>query len=72
MPSVPFTNTVKFPPKGYNDFGDAHLDDYDLNSWLDKNIDKNAQIKYILEFVKNNPSSFTKKDIKTALFISDA
>ena len=64
--------TVKFPPKGYNDFGDAHLDDYDLNSWLDKNIDKNAQIKYILEFVKNNPSSFTKKDIKTALFISDA
>lgn len=56
--------TVKFPPKGYNDFGDAHLDDYDLNSWLDKNIDKNAQIKYILEFVKNNPSSFTKKILK--------
>tara|TARA_Y100001937_G_scaffold122441_1_gene183198 strand:- start:1825 stop:2715 length:891 start_codon:yes stop_codon:yes gene_type:complete len=64
--------TVKFPPKGYNDFGDAHLDGYDLNSWLDKNIDKDAQTKYILEFVKNNPSSFTKKDIKTALFISDA
>ena len=64
--------TVKFPPKGYNDFGDAHLDNYNLNSWLDKDIDKDAQIKYILEFVKNNPSSFTKKDIKTALFISDA
>jgi len=64
--------TVKFPPKTYNDFGDAHLDEYDLNTWLEKDIDRDAQVKYILDFVQNNPSSFTKKEIKTALFISDA
>jgi|TARA_R100000458_G_C8274521_1_gene249483 hypothetical protein len=64
--------TVKFPPKLYNDFGDAHLEGYDLNSWLSKDIDKAAQIKYILDFAKNNPSCFTKKEIKTALILSDA
>ena len=64
--------TVKFPPKPYNDFGDAHLDGYDFSNWLSKDIDKAAQIKYILDFVQNNPSYFTKKEIKTALILSDA
>ena len=64
--------TVKFPPKPYNDFGDAHFEEYDLTTWLGKDIDKAAQINYILEFVRNNPSCFTKKEIKTALILSDA
>ena len=64
--------TVKFPPTPYNDFGDAHLDGYNLNDWLARDIDKAAQFDYILEFVKNNPSCFTKKEIQTALILSDA
>ena len=63
--------TVKFPPTPYNDFGDAHLDGYNLNDWLARDIDKAAQFDYILEFVKNNPSCFTKKEIQTALILSD-
>ena len=64
--------TVKFPPTPYNDFGDAHLDGYNLNDWLARDIDKAAQFDYILEFVKNNPSCFTKKEIQPALILSDA
>ena len=63
---------VKFPPKPYNDFGDAHEGGYNLDNWLTKDIDKEAQLKYILDFVKNNSSNFTKKEIKTALILSDA
>ena len=65
--------SVKFPPKSYNDFGDAHLDNCDIKKyWLEKSIDQKAQVKFICDFVKNNPSSFTKKEIKTALLLSDA
>lgn len=64
--------TVKPPPKPYNDFGDAHVGGYDLNNWLTKDIDKSAQLNYIVDFVKNNPSNFTKKEIKTTLILSDA
>ena len=63
--------TVKFPPKPYNDFGDAHASDCDFTNWLTKDIDKEAQLSYILDFVKNNSSNFTKKEIKTALILSD-
>ena len=63
--------TVKFPPKPYNDFGDAHLGACDLSEWLRKDIDKASQLTYILDFVQNNPSHFTKKEIKTALILSD-
>ena len=64
--------TVKPPPKPYNDFGDAHVGGYDLNNWLTKDIDKSAQLNYIVDFVKNNSSNFTKKEIKTTLILSDA
>ena len=63
--------TVKFPLKPYNDFGDAHLDGADLTNWLGKDIDKVAQLNYILDFIRNNPSYFTKKEIETALILSD-
>lgn len=64
--------TVKFPPKPYNDFGEAHTSDCDFTNWLTKDIDKEAQLNYILDFIKNNSSNFTKKEIKTALILSDA
>ena len=64
---------VKFPPKPYNDFGDAHLDGYDFKkNWLEKEHNQAKQIDYICNFVKNNTSRFTKKEIKTALMLSDA
>jgi hypothetical protein len=64
---------IKFPPKPYNDYGDAHLDGYDLNkNWVDKEYDQAKQLEYICDFIKNNTSRFTKKEIKTALMFSDA
>jgi len=63
--------SVKFPPKPYNDFGDAHLAGYKFNDWLDKKINQKDQLNYICEFVKNNPSCFTKKEMKTSLVISN-
>jgi len=62
---------VKSPPKPYNDFGDAHEGGYDFNNWLARDIDKEIQLNYILDFIKNNSANFTKKEIKTALILSD-
>jgi hypothetical protein len=63
---------VKFPPKPYNDFGDAHLDEYDFNkNWSTKEYDQAKQLEYICDFIKNNTSCFTKKEIKSALIFSD-
>jgi len=63
---------VKFPPKPYNDFGDAHLDGYDFNkNWADNKYDQARQLEYICDFIKNNTSCFTKKEIKTSAMFSD-
>lgn len=64
--------SVKFPPKPYNDFGDAHLNDCDIKKdWLNKPVDQDAQLKYVCNFVKNNSSSFTKKEFKIASLLSN-
>ena len=63
--------SVKFPPKPYNDFGDAHLAEYDFKKWIDKKINQAEQFKYISKFIKDNRSCFTKKEIKTSLVISN-
>jgi|TARA_R110002124_G_scaffold226023_2_gene391203 hypothetical protein len=64
--------SVKFPPKPYNDFGDAHLDNCDIKRyWLEKPVDQDAQLKYICNFVKNSPSCFTKKELKTTSLLSN-
>jgi|TARA_R110000796_G_scaffold64890_1_gene150129 hypothetical protein len=64
--------SVKFPPKSYNDFGDAHVDNCDIKKyWLEKPVDQDAQLKYICNFVKKSPSSFTKKEFKTASLLSN-
>ena len=63
---------VKFPTAPYNDFGDAHCDGCDFNKhWLKKEYDQAKQLSYICEFIKDNTSCFTKKEIKTALMFSD-
>ena len=63
---------VKFPPKPYNDFGDAHCDGYDLNKlWIKKEYNQDEQLSYISQFIKDNSCRFTKKEIKTALMFSD-
>jgi hypothetical protein len=67
------TLIVKFPPKPYNDFGDAHRDGHDFNKlWIKKEYNQAKQLSYISEFIKENTSCFTKKEIKTALMFSDA
>jgi len=63
--------SIKFPPKPYNDFGDAHVDGCDLRKWIDEEIDQVKQLNYIFSFVKNNTSCFTKKEIKNSLVLSD-
>ena len=63
--------SVKFPPKPYNDFGDAHLEGCDFKSWIDKKIDQADQLNYICGFIKKNKSCFTKKEIKTSLVINN-
>ena len=63
---------VKFPTAPYNDFGDAHRDGFNFNDhWIKKEYDQGKQLSYISEFIKDNSSCFTKKEIKIALMFSD-
>ena len=63
---------VKFPTAPYNDFGDALCDGHDFNKhWLKKEYNQGKQLSYICEFIKDNTSCLTKKEIKTALMFSD-
>jgi hypothetical protein len=54
---------IKLPPRPHNDFGNAHENGYDLKTWHFKPIDKNEQIKKIVEFVNNNKSLFNTQDV---------
>jgi len=63
--------SVKFPPKPYNDFGDAHLDGCEFSEWQGKEIDQPKQLKYICNFISENNSCFTKKEIKNSLVLSN-
>ncbi len=55
---------IKLPPKPYNDFGIAHENSYDLNQWLNQNINQEDQLKAIINFIDNNSSYFNAADIK--------
>ena len=59
------------PPKPYNDFGDANLDDFELKNWYYDSVDQPKQFQKILEFIDNNNSCFTKNEIKTSLVLSN-
>ena len=63
--------SVKFPPKPYNDFGDAHVARCNLQNWLSEEINQRKQLDYILKFVSDNKSCFTKKEIKNSLVLSN-
>tara|TARA_R110002020_G_scaffold363289_1_gene575562 strand:- start:1748 stop:2818 length:1071 start_codon:yes stop_codon:yes gene_type:complete len=66
------TLIVKFPPRPYNDFGDAHREGYDFNElWIKKDYNQSKQLSYISEFIKENTPSFTKKEIKSASMFSN-
>ena len=57
---------IKFPPKGANDFGEAHENDYNIINWHDKQVDQIEQRRYIVDYVQNNRSAFSQKHIKQA------
>ena len=63
--------SIKMPPKPYNDFGDANLDDFELKNWYYDSVDQPKQFQKILEFIDNNNSCFTKNEIKTSLVLSN-
>ena len=54
---------IKLPPKPHNDFGIAHESGYNLKDWLSQEIDKDKQIKAILNFIEKNPAFFNAKDV---------
>jgi hypothetical protein len=54
---------IKLPPKPHNDFGIAHENEYNLKDWLNQDIDKEKQLKAILNFIEKNPSFFNVKDV---------
>lgn len=57
--------TIKLPEKG-NDFGECYQNGYNINNWLNKQLNQEDQRKFISEFVSKNNYSFTKTEIKTA------
>ena len=63
--------SIKMPPKPYNDFGDANLDDFELKNWYYDSVDQPKQFQKILQFIDKNNSCFTKKEIKTSLVLSN-
>jgi len=64
------TLVIKLPPKA-NDFGECYQNGYNINDWLDRQIDQKEQREYIVNFVSKNPTLFTKTEIKTVKRIND-
>jgi len=64
------TLVIKLPPKA-NDFGECYQNGYNINNWLDRQIDQKEQREYIVKFVSDNYSLFTKTEIKIVNRIND-
>jgi len=62
---------IKMPPKAYNDFGDAHLENFPLKDWCCESVNQDKQLGKILNFVEENKSCFTKKEIQISLVLSN-
>lgn len=58
--------SIKVPPEGFSDFGEANEASSDLLKWQDKELDNKKQKQFISEFVKKNKAKFSKADIKKA------
>lgn len=63
--------SIKVPPKGFNDLGDAHLEDSDLQSWSKTEIDSTKQRCFIKDFVSKNNQKFSKSHIKKSKKINE-
>lgn len=61
---------IKLPPKA-NDFGESYQNGYNINTWLNRQIDLKEQRDYICNFVSKNSRLFTKAEIKMVKRIND-
>lgn len=62
--------TIKLPQNG-NDFGEMYQSGYNIDNWLNRDIDQQEQKDYISNFVSKNPTLFTKAESKMAQKIND-
>jgi len=58
--------SIKVPPKGFNDLGEAHEAGSDLVSWSKTETDPEKQREFISDFVRKNDQKFAKSHIKKA------
>ena len=63
--------SIKVPPKGFNDLGDAHQSDQDLQHWSKQTLDLVKQRRFISDFVSKNENKFAKSFIKKAKKINE-
>lgn len=63
--------SIKVPPKGFNDLGDAHQSEQDLKQWSKSSLDYKKQREFISEFVCKHESKFSKSHIKKAKKINE-
>lgn len=58
--------SIKIPPKGFNDLGDAHESNSDLLAWSKTNTEAVKQREFIGNFVSKHDAKFSKSHIKKA------
>lgn len=56
--------SIKVPPKGFNDLGEAHETESDLVSWSKTETDFTKQRQFISDFVSKHDQNFSKLYIK--------
>jgi len=56
--------SIKVPPKGFNDLGEAHEAESDLVSWSKTETDVTKQKQFIGDFVSKHNQKFSKSNIK--------
>ena len=63
--------SIKVPPKGFNDLGDAHESGKDLKEWSDQPVELEKQRQFIFDFVSKNQNKFSKSYIKKSKKINE-
>ena len=63
--------SIKIPPRGFNDIGDAHVAGEDLQHWSKNEIDVVKQRGFISDFVEKHEMKFSKTHIKKASKLND-
>ena len=62
--------SISLPYKA-NDFGEMYQSGYNINNWLDKEINQDDQRKFISSFVSKNKHLFSQVEIKLASKINE-